>query len=152
MNVLTMFCPVIAEIPQTINSFLWQVIYDTWPRNLILIPILIAWVVWENVFRYGTFIYRSKKGNGYTPLFNMFIGSALFFALEEVIHFVLAFLFGNIMYCILLVASTVALSYFLVDYILREVLGFWVYKKSATPRKRWYPKRSSRKHRKPCQD
>lgn len=150
LNALTMVCPIVAEIPQTINSFLWGVIYSTWPQNLALIPVFIAWVIFERVNRYGTFIYRSKKGNGYTPLFNMFIGSALFFALEEVIHFVLSFLFGNIVYCVLLVASTVALSYFLVDYILREVLGFWVYKKSSTPKKPWYPRRKGyRKYRKP---
>ncbi len=127
MNPLLSLCPLLSSIPQTERQLLWSIIYSTWPWNLILISVLILWIVFEIKNRHGKVLYRSKKGNGYTPLFNKFVGSATYFALQALIPLVLSFIFGDAIYCMFLPYVVHLFMFWFTWYFLKNIVKFWVY-------------------------
>ena len=65
--------------------------------SLILLSLL-AWVAFEIVTRNGGAHYNSD--NGFSPLFNFFVGSSLYFGLQELLGIGLVKIFGDAIYCI----------------------------------------------------
>ena len=136
MSVIS-FCPLLASIPTTERQVLWTIIQDTLPWNLLVISAIALWVLFE----YKTTIFWRSK-NGRTPLFNKFVGSATYFGFQAIIPQVLAFIFDDSVYCALWPLATGVHLFMLwfTGYFLREITGFWVYKKDLT-KKKWYLRR-----------
>jgi len=129
-------CSIIASIPHTVAGYVWTAIttLGPWWSSLIVLA-LIMWVVFEVVTRNGNAHYNSD--NGFSPLFNFFVGSSLNFTLQELLGLALANWFGDAIYCVewpyvLHFAVFVATGLFL------RVSGFWVYLRilGEKPRKR----------------
>jgi hypothetical protein len=129
-------CSIVASIPHTIAGYVWSgvTILGPWWSTLIVLA-LISWVVFEIVTRNGNAHYNSD--NGFSPLFNFFVGSALNFTIQELLGLLLAKLFGDAIYCVEWPYALHAAVFVATGLILR-FSGFWKYLRilGEGPRKR----------------
>lgn len=134
-------CSIIGSVPSTTAGWIWTAITNLgfWYSALIVLG-LVGWVIFEIVTRYTTTSYRSD--NGFTPLFNVFVGGSVNFGIQELLGLLLAKMFSDAAYC---VAWPYALhvSVFVATGLLLRFTGFWTYLRilGESPRKRGRNKR-----------
>jgi hypothetical protein len=120
-----MFCPALSNIPKSEREAVWFVISNTWPYNLILIPIVAGLIYYEIKTRNGTHHYNSK--NGYSPNFNRIVGKVTYYGIQVILPLILSLLFGDAIYCMLWPYIVHAAFFFLTWFFLNKVVKFWVY-------------------------
>ncbi len=125
MQALAPFCSLISDIPGTFISGVWFWISFGFSHYwYVIIPAIIIWVVVE-VFTIGTHSFNSD--NGFTPLFNSFVGGGVFYVLSALIHFILSFFMGKGVECGLLWINSFYLIPFVATSLLLNAIGFWKY-------------------------
>jgi hypothetical protein len=129
-------CSIVASIPHTIAGYVWTAIttLGLW-WSLAIILGLIGWVVFEVATRNGNAHYNSD--NGFSPLFNIFVGSSLNFAIQEGMGLGLAKIFGDTIYCVEW-PYILHFAVFVITGLFLRFTGFWVYLRilGERPRKR----------------
>lgn len=103
--------------------------------SLLIVIGLIGWVAFEIATRNGNAHYNSD--NGFSPLFNIFVGSALNFAIQEGLGLALTKMFGDAIYCVEW-PYILHFAVFVATGLLLRFSGFWVYLRilGEKPRKR----------------
>ena len=108
----------------SVSAKLWYVITYLWPKGWFIISMtLVFWALWEMATRNGGSHYNSK--NGFSPLFNSFVGSGVYGSLQFLTHLVLDKVYGSIVYCKPW-AYMLHLVIFLLTGGLLVLVGFWV--------------------------
>jgi hypothetical protein len=136
MSSINGVCSLIGSIPYTVAGYVWTAIAILGPWwSVLSVSILVGWIAFEIATKNGNVHYNSD--NGFSPLFNFFVGSSLNFALQELLGLILARIFGDVIYCaewpyVVHTAVFVATGLFL------RFSGFWVYLRilGERPRKR----------------
>ncbi len=116
-----------AVIPsvKSMVAWIWFAIKFLWPWYWLLIVVaLVLWTAFEIASRHGGAHYNSK--NGFSPLFNSFVGSGTYALFQYLTYLILQKLLGDGIYCqpwsyvihIFVFILTGGLLYF---------SGFWVY-------------------------
>lgn len=105
-------------------SLLWSAILwlGFWKRLLIIIGIVV-WIFFE-IGSKGTHKYNSE--NGFTPMFNSFIGASGYFWFQTIIYFGLKLIFTEAVYCFkwpYFLHSIVFLS----NGFILHMIGIWPY-------------------------
>ncbi len=127
------------------SSFVWQIIYFLWSWNGLWILIgLVGWVVFELATRNGKFHYNSE--NGFSPAFNIFVGSGLYWGIQSLLLILLEKLFGQSVYCFVW-PYPVHLIIFASTGILLHVTGFWPYLKEPGAKRSYKRGKHIRKRR-----
>jgi len=125
------------------SSFVWQIIYFLWSWNGFWILIgLIAWIGIELVTRNGTAHYNSK--NGFSPAFNVFVGSGLYWGIQSGLLILLGKVFGESVYCFIWPYPVHIIIFASTGLFLHSV-GFWPYLKEAGARRSYKRARKGRK-------
>lgn len=121
------FCSIINEIPHTAISTVWtfvgQLFTSYW---YIIIPTIVLWVTFEILTRSG---HHYNSDNGFTPVFNSFVGGLVFYLTLTLIDLVLEFLFGKIVNCSIMWIRSFYLIPFISTGLLLHGIGFWPYLK-----------------------
>lgn len=118
-------CSIVGSIPSTTISWIWF-----WISSLFLsywyyiVPAIILWSVYQIVTR-GS--HRFNSDNGYTPLFNSFVGGGVFFIFEWILSWILVLLFGPMVNCGLLFVDLFYLIPFIATGLFLHWIGFWPY-------------------------
>ncbi len=136
-QILTEVCKALTySIPDSIGSIFWAIVSALWSwYGVLIIIFLIVLVVIEIVTRNGNLHYNSE--NGFSPTFNIVIGSGTFSLFQVLTYLVLEWLFGGGVYCR-------PWSYLIHTFVFfgtggfLNLIGFWVY---------WRMPFSRRKHR-----
>ena len=119
------FCGIMSSTVKSAAAWFWQIVIALWPWYWLWIAVgLIAWVFFEIVTRNGNWHYNSK--NGFSPTFNIVVGSGTYLLLQSLLHFILKKFLGDAAYCqpwaylihFFVFMSTGGLLY---------LTGFWVY-------------------------
>jgi hypothetical protein len=110
-------------------SFLWP-----WYWFLI-VAILGTWITVEVSTRHGNFHYNSE--NGFSPLFNRFVGSGTYLGLQTLLYLILKIFFGESVYC-LYWPYAFHVIVFASSGLLLHLVGFWPYLKDSNRGKRRY--------------
>lgn len=122
---LSSICPIIGTIPHTIAGWVWTGVTMLGPLySLLIILGLVVWVVIEFATRNGTLHYNSD--NGFSPPFNVFVGSCLNFTLQELLGLLLSWIFGDGTYCVPWPYILHFFVYMCTGLFLRWI-GFWTY-------------------------
>ncbi len=125
MQPLATFCSLISDIPGTFISGVWFWISFSFSHYwYIIVPAIISWVVIE-VFTMNSHSFNSD--NGFSPLFNSFVGGGVFYILSALIHFILSFFIGKGVECGLLWINSFYLIPFVATSLLLNAVGFWKY-------------------------
>jgi len=105
-------------------SLLWTIItfVGFWYSVLLLLVIAI-WVIFE-VLNRNTHSYNSE--NGFTPLFNSFVGATVYFGLQALIYIILQKLLTEAVYCLKWPYALHFITFTLTGLILCWI-GFWRY-------------------------
>ena len=120
-------CSIVNDIPHTFVSGVWTGISYTFSNYwYLVIPGLIGWIVIEIVKR-NNHNYNSE--NGFTPVFNSFIGGGVFYIFQALIYFILKIFFGEGIYCTSLWISSFHLIPFISTGLFLHWIGFWPYLK-----------------------
>ena len=123
-----------ASRASSISSFFWQIIDFLWPWNWIWISLLLfTWVIWEIITRHGSAHYNSE--NGFSPVFNRFIGSGVYFSLQALVYLFFRLAFGDVIYCAPW-PYAVHIIIFLLTGTLLHLSGFWPYLRSSQRHRR----------------
>ena len=119
-------CKLLFESPPKSNAGqTWFLITNFWSQNWIWITIiLILWVIFEIFTRNGRGHYNSK--NGFSPLFNRFIGSGVYLIFQAVMVYLLVTLFGRGVYCTPWPYIVHPIIFILTRFFLLAI-KFWVY-------------------------
>lgn len=105
-------------------SLLWSaMLWLGFWRRLLLIITIIAWVVYE-IFSKGT--HKRKTENGFTPMFNRFIGASGYFCFQTIIYFGLKLIFTDAIYCFKWPYALHSIVFLLNGFIL-HMIGIWPY-------------------------
>lgn len=118
-------CSLINDIPGTLISGVW--FWISWGFSnywYYIVPAIVLWVVVE-IFTRNTHSFNSD--NGFTPVFNSFIGGGVFYAFSALIHLVLGFFAGNGVECGLIWINSFYLIPFISTGLLLHGIGFWPY-------------------------
>jgi hypothetical protein len=116
-------CSLSNSLNSTINSFAWEIISQLSSHYLVIGVILVTWVLFELLTRNGKIHYNSA--NGFSPLFNSFVGSGLYFFYYSFVLILPEYLLGEIVHCV-----TWPLIHVFVFWAVRKTLisiGFWKY-------------------------
>ncbi len=133
----------LIPLSSSVSSFVWQIIYFLWSWNGLWILVgLVIWTVVELFTRNGKFHYNSE--NGFSPAFNIFVGSGLYWGMQSLLLVLLEKLFGESVYCFVW-PYPVHLIIFASTGILLHVTGFWPYLKE--PGVERSHKRGKRRHK-----
>ncbi|MBP9802384.1 hypothetical protein KBC40_02235 [Patescibacteria group bacterium] len=90
---------IVIPMSSSASAFVWQIVLFLWPWNWIWITcIILIWVVFEILTRNGEIHYNSK--NGFSPAFNIFIGSGVFAIFQAITFLIFQLFFGGIVYCL----------------------------------------------------
>ena len=120
-------CSLINDIPGTFISGVWfwisYVFLNYW---YVIIPVLVIWIVFEVLTR-NTHSFNSD--NGFTPIFNSFVGGGVFLGFESLIHLVLNLFLGNAAECGLIWLNSFYLIPFVATGLFLNAIGFWHYMK-----------------------
>jgi hypothetical protein len=120
-------CSLINEIPHTFVSAVWTFVALGFSSYwFVIIPILVLWVVFE-IFTRGGHSYNSD--NGFTPIFNSFVGGLVFYVTMALIDLVFEFFLGKSVNCSLLWIRSFYLVPFVSTGLLLHGIGFWPYLK-----------------------
>jgi len=125
----------IISIPfaSSLASFVWQAIIFLWSwEGIWILAGVIVWVVVELITRNGTLHYNSK--NGFSPPFNIFVGSGLYWGIQSLLLIILEAIFGNSVYCFVWPYPVHAIIFALTG-VLLHATGFWPYLKEPGAKK-----------------
>lgn len=129
-------------LSSSVSSFVWQIIYFLWSKDGFLILVcLIIWIIVELFTRNGKLHFNSK--NGFSPAFNIFVGSGLYWGIQSLLLVLLEKVFGESVYCFIW-PYPVHLIIFASTGLLLHVTGFWPYLKEPGTKS---PYKKFRKHR-----
>lgn len=118
-------CSLINDIPGTLISGVWFGISYAFSHYwYIIIPAIILWVVFE-IFTRNTHSFNSD--NGFTPVFNSFIGGGVFYIFSALIHLVLNLFVGDMVECGLVWVNSFYLIPFISTGLFLHGIGFWPY-------------------------
>ncbi len=117
-------CGLSKSLNSSLNGFIWEIISKLSSHYLMIAIILTSWVVFELLTRNGRFHYNSA--NGFSPVFNSFVGSGLYFFYYSLVLILPQYLFGEIVHCITLPFITHLLIFVAVKKTLKA-LNFWKY-------------------------
>jgi Fe2+ transport system protein B len=107
----------------SISSFVWQVIFYLWPWKWLLILLaLVVWLIYELATKNGTAHYNSV--NGFSPGFNSFVGSGMYWGIQAVILLSFERILGESVYCTPL-PYVVHVSILVLVYLFLHKIGFW---------------------------
>lgn len=107
----------------SLSAFVWQIILYLWPWKWILVVLAIGgWTAWEIFTRNGNAHYNSK--NGFSPGFNSFVGSGLYWGIQALILLLFAKVFGESIYCMPL-PYVIHSSILVLVYLFLHEIGFW---------------------------
>lgn len=127
MQALAPLCSAINAIPGTSISAIWfWILYGFSHYWYIITPVIVIWVVFE-IFTRNLHSYNSD--NGFTPLFNSFVGGGVFYILSALIHFILSIFIGKGVECSLLWINSFYLIPFIATGLFLNAIGFWHYMK-----------------------
>jgi regulator of protease activity HflC (stomatin/prohibitin superfamily) len=127
MQPLGQLCSVINDIPHTVISGVWFWISFAFSHYwYLIIPALIVWVTVEIITRNA---HSFNSDNGFTPVFNSFVGGGVFYIFEYMIYFVLNYFLGSGVNCGLLWLDTFYLIPFIATGLFLHGIGFWPYMK-----------------------
>ena len=118
-------CSSINAVPGTIISGIWFFISLYFSKYWYWIIATLTILVLYEVGTRNTHKYNSD--NGFTPGFNSFVGSGIFFGFEMLINLILNAIFGNATECILLWTKSFYLIPFITTGIFLNLIGFWKY-------------------------
>lgn len=125
MDAPTLICSIAQSTAGSLSSRLWTIITTLWPWHWLWITgAIVIWVIFEILTRNGSAHYNSD--NGFSPLFNSFVGSGTYLGLESAALLLIEKAYGQKVYCMvwpyeihfLIFASAGLLLYF---------TGFWTY-------------------------
>jgi hypothetical protein len=120
-------CSVLNSLPGTVVSGVWFFVSSTFSKYwYMIIPTLIIWIVYELFARHN---HRYNSDNGFTPLFNSFVGGGVFLGFEFLITLVLNLFFGKATECVLLFTKSFYLIPFIATGVFLNFIGFWPYLK-----------------------
>jgi hypothetical protein len=118
-------CSAWGDVPHTVISSVWTIIkYGFSHYWYIIIPAIVLWVIYE-ISTKNTHYYNSD--NGFTPLFNSFIGGGVFCLFEALIYFFLILFVGKIAPCTTLFMSSFYLLPFIMTGLFLHLTRFWPY-------------------------
>lgn len=133
-DILNILCQIARPVAASLEAQLWQVITLLWPWWwLLIILILGVWIVFEIVTRFGTAHYNSE--NGFSPMFNRFVGSGSYLLVHAVLLLGLSKIFGSGVYCGPTPYALHVVAFGAVGLTL-HLSGFWPY--MVHPRQRRY--------------
>ena len=120
-------CPIIMIPLSSASSFVWGVIHFLWSWYGFWILIgLIVWSIIEIFTRNGKLHYNSA--NGFSPAFNIFIGSGTYWGIQSLLLIILKKVFGEAVYCFIW-PYPVHIIIFLLTGLFLHFIGFWPYLK-----------------------
>jgi len=123
--ILNPICSALGDIPHTFISSVWVFIrYGFSHYWYFIIPAIILWVIFEFVAK-GNHNFNSD--NGFTPLFNSFVGGGVFCLSVAIIQFLIGLVIGKIAPCATLFISSFYLLPFLTTGLFLHAIGFWPY-------------------------
>ncbi len=117
-------CSFSKILNSSLNMKIWEIINSLSAYYLFIILALFLWIIFELFTKNGTTHYNSV--NGFSPTFNKFIGSGVYFLYFNLFLVIPVLIFGEIVYCITLPFITHLLIFFLVKITLLK-LNFWKY-------------------------
>lgn len=118
-------CSLINSLPGTFISSVWFWISFAFSNYwYVIIPVIVIWIAIEIVTR-NTHSFNSD--NGFTPIFNSFVGGGIFFAFESLIYLILNFFFTSIVNCGFLWLNSFYLIPFIATGLFLHGIGFWPY-------------------------
>jgi len=117
----------LIPLSSSISSFVWRIIHFLWPWYGIWIFIgLSVWIIVELFTRNGKFHYNSE--NGFSPPFNIFVGSGLYWGIQSILLIILKKIFGESVYCFVW-PYPLHIIIFILTGLFLNITGFWVYLK-----------------------
>ena len=96
---------------------------------------MFGWIIIEVVTKHGGARYKSE--NGFSPLFNSFVGGGFYALLQYVTHLILNKFFGPAIYCQPWAYLIHTIIFITTGYLLWK-MGFWVYWRLPGSRRRRY--------------
>lgn len=118
-------CSLVADIPHTAISTAWTWIFYAFSSYwYLIVPALILWVIFE-IFSRGNHDFNSD--NGFTPIFNSFVGGGIFLLTGTLIDWLLHLVIGPGISCGLLWVRSFYLIPFVSTGLLLHGIGFWPY-------------------------
>lgn len=118
-------CPMISSLEVSARGAAWDLLASLWaPYWWIITPAIIIWLLYELATRNGSSHYNSQ--NGFSPAFNVFVGSACYFITTLLINGAFVKLFGDAIYCKPISYIVHLISFALVGIALLTS-GFWKY-------------------------
>jgi hypothetical protein len=127
MQALAPLCSAINDIPGTAISTVWFLISYAFSNYwYFIIPAIVIWIVAEVLTRNS---HSFNSNNGFTPIFNSFIGGGVFYIFGALIHFILSFFVGKGVDCGLIWINLFYLVPFFTTGLFLHGIGFWPYMK-----------------------
>jgi hypothetical protein len=128
---------------KSIAGTFWDFVVALWPWGwVIIVPGLAVWTLIEIATRNGHWHYNSK--NGFSPAFNIAVGSGTNLFFQSLTHWILTGVFGDAIYCNPL-ATFIHFFIFIATGVFLNLTGFWVYLKLPKLPRMPRPKKKSRR-------
>ncbi|HUX36200.1 MAG TPA: hypothetical protein VMV71_04190 [Candidatus Paceibacterota bacterium] len=103
----------------------WAAVQALWFQYWLWILIgLAAWILFEILTRNKGIHYDSE--NGFSPAFNIVVGSGVYILFQAITYFVLRLIFGDGVYCSPL-PYIIHTAIFGLTWLFLRLIGFWVY-------------------------
>jgi hypothetical protein len=119
--------PLLSTMAHSTVYTIWRIIGEIFSSYwYIIIPALVLWVAWEVFSRNSHFHYNSA--NGYSPDFNRFVGSGVYFLLQSLVLAFITLIFSDKAYLHFWPYALHITVFFSTSFLLNYV-GFWVYQK-----------------------
>jgi hypothetical protein len=124
---LGQICSIVSDFSvNTLPSIFWTVIKYTIAHYwYVIIPVLLLFVIWELGTR-GQSGFGYKSANGFSPLFNILVGSLVYALNYELLSLVFSLFVGDYAACIVLMGGLHPIV-FTATWIELIITGFWVY-------------------------
>lgn len=124
-NLLVEICLKSGNIPGTFLSSVWFYIKLSFSEYwYITTPAVIIWLFWELTQR-NNHNYNSK--NGFTPLFNSFVGAGFFCLFQYLTYLFISLFWGKEIICTLQILSILYVIPFILTKIFLLSVRFWKY-------------------------
>lgn len=118
-------CSLINDLPGTFISGVWfGISYGFSHYWYLIIPVIFLWIMFE-IFSRNSHSFNSD--NGFTPIFNSFVGGGVFYIFSALIHFIMSFFIGEGVDCGLIWMNSFYLIPFISTGLFLHGIGFWPY-------------------------
>lgn len=105
-------------------SFLWSIItFIGFWYSLLILMMVVVWIIVEILTR-NTHAYNSE--NGFTSLFNSFLGASMYFWLQALLYVILEKFFTEMVYCFKWPYLLHILVFLFTGFLL-HIIGIWPY-------------------------